>query len=168
MVSQRARHLAGAETQHLAQEQDGALVGREVLHRGDERQFQRLVLLVGRLGSRAAGRDSDGLVGVWLEPGRLHGRQAGRGARLGRRPEIVRQDAPAAPLELGQADVRRDPVQPRAGGVVRPQPGQAAPGPHERFLEGIVGVVHRAEHPVAMRVELGPVLLDEIPEGGIR
>ena len=69
----------------------------------------------------------------------------------------MRQDPPAAPLELGQADVRGDRVQPRPGRAPLAQPGRAAPGAHQRLLERVVGVVHRAEHAVAVRVELGPV-----------
>jgi alkyl hydroperoxide reductase subunit AhpC len=43
---QHLGRLLGGEAQHFAQQQGGALVGRQVLQRGDERQLDRLLLLV--------------------------------------------------------------------------------------------------------------------------
>ena len=40
--------------------------------------------------------------------------------------------------------------------------GSAAPGAEQGVLQRVLGVVQRAEHPVAMRVELGTLLLDEV------
>jgi hypothetical protein len=42
----------------------------------------------------------------------------------------------------------------------------ATPGAQQRLLEGVVGVVHRPEHPVAVRVQLGAVGRHQPPEGG--
>ena len=47
---ERLGDLAGREAEHLAQDQHGALVGRQVLERRDERQLDALALLVARLG----------------------------------------------------------------------------------------------------------------------
>ena len=43
---QRFGHLAGAELEHVAQDQHGALPRWQVLERGDERELDGLVLLV--------------------------------------------------------------------------------------------------------------------------
>ena len=42
---ERLPHLGGGEAEHLAQDEDGALAGRQLLHRGDEGELQRLALL---------------------------------------------------------------------------------------------------------------------------
>src|SRR5205085_1015830 len=63
-----------------------------------------------------------------------------------------------------QTDVGGDRVQPRPGRGGLTQTGRPSPGPEHGLLERIVGVVHRAEHPVAVRVELGSVRLDEVRE----
>jgi hypothetical protein len=82
--------------------------------------------------------------------------------------EVVRKQALAAAPELGQAHVGGDRVQPGPGSAGVAQAGSAAPRAQQRLLQRIVGVVHRAEHPVAMGVELGSVLLDEFRETAIR
>ena len=48
------------------------------------------------------------------------------------------------------------------------QPRRAAPRAQQRLLQRVVGVVDRAEHPVAVRVQLGPVRLDEVREVAVR
>ena len=45
--------------------------------------------------------------------------------------------------------------------------GQAAPGAEHRFLEGVLGVLDRSQHPVAVGVELAPVGLDDPLEGAL-
>jgi len=60
--------------------------------------------------------------------------------------------------------VRRDPVQPGAdpgAGLVAPAP---RPGAHERFLNEIVRVVERADHPVAVYVQLSTMALCDASE----
>ena len=104
---------------------------------------------------------AEGVVRVRLEPDRLGDRRAGRRARLGRRAEVVRQHPLAAPLELGEAHVGGDRVQPRPRRGAFAQAGRAAPRADQRLLQGVLGVVHRAEHAVAMRVQLGSVQLDQ-------
>ena len=44
---------------------------------------------------------------------------------------------------------------------------QPAPGAQQRLLQRVLGVVDRAEHPVAVRVQLPAVGLDEPREGGL-
>jgi hypothetical protein len=44
---------------------------------------------------------------------------------------------------------------------------QPAPGAQQRVLQGILGVVDRAEHPVAVRAEPAAVRADELAEGGL-
>ena len=43
----------------------------------------------------------------------------------------------------------------------------AAPRAQQRLLQRVLGVVGRAEHPVAVRVQLAPVGRDEVGEGGV-
>ena len=61
----------------------------------------------------------------------------------------------AAPplLDHPQADVRRDPVQPGTSSRPRLEAADAAPGAQHRLLQRVVGVVQRAEHPVAVHVQ---------------
>ena len=99
--------------QDLAEDEDGALAGRETLERRDEREPDRLAG-DGDLGRVATG-DKDALVGHRLDPRRLRqGLAEERDVSHARRPEVHRPDPPFAPLERVEADVRRDPVEPRA------------------------------------------------------
>src|SRR5712691_10446110 len=67
----------------------------------------------------------------------------------------------ASACDGGEADVGGDGVQP--GGELRARlvAVGAFPGAQHRLLERVVGVVERAEHPVAMEVERSPVWLDQ-------
>ena len=80
--------------------------------------------------------------------------------------EVVRQHPLTAPFELRQAHIGRDGEEPRSGRTRIAQAGSTAPSAQERVLQRIIGVVHRAEHPVAMRMEFGPVTFDDISEVG--
>ena len=51
VVSSASATSFGREVEHLAQDQHRALVGRQVLQRGDERQLDALAQLVARLGA---------------------------------------------------------------------------------------------------------------------
>src|ERR1700733_693552 len=135
-----------------------------MLERGDEGKLHAFPLFIARLGCCAARRESDRFVGVGLEPGGLRGRRAGRNVALDRRAKVVREGASASPLELGQAYIRGDRIQPRPPGVRVAQRVHAAPRAQQRLLERVVGVGHRAGHPVAVCVELGSVLLDPLGE----
>src|SRR5881397_3857932 len=67
----------------------------------------------------------------------------------------------ASACDRGEADVRGDGVQP--GGELRARLVAVGtlPRAQHRFLERVVGVVERAEHPVAVQVERPPVWLDQ-------
>jgi hypothetical protein len=45
-------------------------------------------------------------------------------------------------------------------------PASPRQAPSSASWERVVGVMHRPEHPVAVRVELGTVGLHQLPEGG--
>src|SRR5438270_9394238 len=66
----------------------------------------------------------------------------------------------ASACDRGEADVRGDSVQP--GGELRARLVAlgAFPGAQHRLLERVIGVVERAEHPVAVEVQRAPVWLD--------
>ena len=94
---ERLAHLLGGEAEHLAQDQDRALARRQVLHRGDEGELDRLALLVGGVGRGVAVLDLERLVGVGLDPDLL-------GDRLARRLVADRPSArtpPAAAAACG-------------------------------------------------------------------
>src|SRR2546421_10988690 len=63
--------------------------------------------------------------------------------------------------DRGEADVRGDGVQPGAELRARLVAVGAFPGAQHRLLERVVGVVERAEHPVAVEMERPPVWLDQ-------
>ena len=83
---ERLPHLLGGEAEHLAQDQDRALARRQLLHRGDEGELDRLALLVAGVRRGVAVLDLQRLVRVGLEPDLLGDRLAGRGVGIGRGP----------------------------------------------------------------------------------
>ena len=83
VVSSDLGGLLGGEAEHLAQDQHGALVGRQVLERGDERQLDALALLVAGLGAGEPVLEPEVLVGVGLDPHRLDQRLARAAVRVG-------------------------------------------------------------------------------------
>jgi hypothetical protein len=60
--------------------------------------------------------------------------------------------------------VRGDAVEPRAQGGTAFEPGEAAPGGDQGFLNQVVGVVDRAEHAIAVHVEFVEVGLGQLAE----
>ena len=104
------------------------------------------------------------LVRVRLDPDRLDEQRSrpasdcdgelssSRRTRFGRRDRV-------------QADVGRDPVEPRPQRPRALEAVESAPGPEQRLLERVLGVLQRAEHPVAVRVQLPAVRVDERAEG---
>ena len=91
-------------------------------------------------------------VRVRLEPGHLGER-------------VHRRQPPGAAPDHVQADVRGDLVQPGPEQRAAIEAVAGAPGPKERLLHGILGLVERGEHPVAVDVQLAPMALDERREG---
>ncbi len=90
------------------------------------------------------------------------------GDGLLRRPEVHRQGAALASFDHVEADVRRDPVEPRAQRGPALEAVEATPRAHERLLDGVLGVERRAEHPVAVAGELSAVLLEALGDGRSR
>ena len=71
-AAEDGRRLGGAEPEHVAEHQGGALPGRKVLQGGDKGQRHRFSGLVPRLGSRGGIRQvAEQRVGVGLQPQRL-------------------------------------------------------------------------------------------------
>jgi hypothetical protein len=75
--------------------------------------------------------------------------------------EVDRQHAFLASLGDVERGVGRDPVQPRAQRAAALEAVERLPGAQHRVLQGILGVVGGAEHPVAVRLQLAAVGLDE-------
>jgi hypothetical protein len=125
-----------------------------VLQRGNECQLDRLPRLrhFGRVGRER------------LDPGHLRQRVQVGGDRLLRGAEIHRPGAALASLEHVEADVRRDPVEPRAKRRAALEVVEVLPGAQERLLDRVLGLEGRPEHPVAVRGQLATVLL-ELAEG---
>src|SRR5437763_1863079 len=63
-----------------------------------------------------------------------------------------------------QAHVGGDAIEPGAERGARLEALELSPGPEERLLERVVGIVERAEHPVAMDVELALERPRQLPE----
>src|SRR5262249_29651769 len=60
-----------------------------------------------------------------------------------------------------EAAVGCDPIQPRAYRRPGFEPGDVLPGGEERLLDGVLSVLGRAEHAVAVQLQLTPVSLDQ-------
>ena len=140
-----------APAEHVAQDQHGARA------RGARcwRATRNASSIVSRATTSASGSSVGGdqeVVRDRLQPGHL--------AVVGRRARALG--------ERVQAGVGRDPVQP---GAQRRPPGVGlaeAPGAQERLLREVLGLVERAEHPVAVDLQLAAVALGQGAEGRSR
>ena len=150
-------HLRGWPLQDFSEDQDGALLRRQVLQRGDEGEPDT----VPRDSNRGRIRRLAGDHGVRdrLQP--RHLRLLGQvGLRIGARgTEPAGQRAAVAALQRGQAGAGGDPVEPGPKRRALLEPVIGPPGAQVGLLHEILGVVYRAEHPVAMRQQLAPVRL---------
>ena len=108
---------------------------------------------------------SSRLVRVRLDEDRLHERLGDSVLRAGRRPVFDRQHTLGPPRNRVQAGVRRDLVKPGAQRAAALEPGEPAPRADHRLLQCILGVLDRAEHPVAVSVQLAAMRLDQIRIG---
>ncbi len=154
---QERGRLRGRPAEHVPGDQRGPLPGRQELHRHEEHQLDRLALDDLGLGLLVLGGRDDLVeqpVRVGLQPG-----------HLGERPD--RRQAARPPPQRVEADVRRDPVEPRPEQGAAVEPLAAAPRPEHRLLDRVLGLVERGQHPVAVDVELAPVALGEGREGGV-
>ena len=152
---ERLGHLLRGEPEHLPQDQHRALVPREVLQRRDEGELHGLALLVAGVGRGIAVGEGERVVRIRLHPDGLGERRARIGVRVGRSARAGGKAAARPPRV--EADVGRDPVQPRAHRAPAGEPAEPAPRAQERLLKRVLGVVERPEHPVAVRVELPAV-----------
>ena len=155
------RHLGGFPAQHLAEDQDGPLAGREVLKRRHECQPDRLVR------HRCVGgitRGEEGAVGNRLDPRDLRTRVQVRFDRLLRRPEVHRQGPPLAALDHVEADVRRDAEKPRTQRSAALEVIEAAPCPEQRLLHRVLCLERRPQHPIAVPGQGSAVLLEGVFE----
>ena len=85
-----------------------------------------------------------------------------------RRAEVHRPGAALARAEHVEADVGRDPVEPRLERRPALEALVAAPRADERLLHGVLGLERRAEHPVGVRGQRRPVLFELLLESGGR
>ena len=160
-LEHRSRVVRGP-VERVAEDQDRALARRKMLDRGEKRELDRLSRddSVVRLGTLV-----DEAIGVRLQPGEV-GRRNRAGADLGSGADLVGHEPPRPALEDPEAGVGRDPIEPgpeRRAPVVRLA---AAPGAEEGVLDGVLGVLERAEHPVGVHLELGAMPFDELRERG--
>ena len=102
-------------------------------------------------------------VRVGLQPQRLG--PAG-GLWRGVRPLVpgCSRGAAAGVAQRVQAPVGRDLVQPGAHRRLFLEPADPAPGGQQSFLQRVLGVLDRAEDPVAVQLQLAPVRLGELAE----
>jgi hypothetical protein len=101
------------------------------------------------------------MIGIGLEPRDLGQRDARVTGRVGRRDDVERHDALRALADDVQRCVGGDSVEPRPYRLVALEPAESAPGAQHGVLERVVGVVQRAEHPVAVRVQLAAMRVDK-------
>ena len=129
--------LGRLPAEHLAEDQHGALARRQMLQSGDEGEPDRLVRDgdVGRVpfGCQRVLRNR-------FDPGHLGQCVEVRRDRLARGPEIHRPGAALAGVQHVEADVCRDPVEPRAQRRAALEAVQAPPGAQQRLLHGVLGL----------------------------
>ena len=101
---ERVAGLLCGEAEHFAEDQHRALVRRQQLKRGDEGEFDGLALLVAGVGRGVAVLDTQGLVGVGLDPDRLDHRFADAAVRIGGRP-VVDQEDPLGRRSIASSEV---------------------------------------------------------------
>ena len=163
---QQLGDLPGRPGHGVAQDQHRPLARGQVLDGREVCQLDRLARL--DHGRRLVVRRSRQLqqpVGVRLEPGQFDRRREVGVQHLFRRTDVGRHDPLRTARQRVEAGVRRDAVEP--GPEQRPslERGTRLPGLEVRVLDEVVGVVDRAEHPVAVDVELAAVALAQRGEG---
>ena len=143
---QDLRRVRSGKAKDVAKHQRRPLPPRQVLQQRDERQVHRLAGLVAGLGPGVVrGRSRR----VGLQPRNLF---QGRARR-----EVDRELTSSTALDQGQATVGGDAVEPGTHVASRCQPVERRPCPDQRLLDGILGILDRSQHPVAVHLQLGPV-----------
>jgi hypothetical protein len=153
------RHLGESEAKHVVEQERRALPGRQALESGDEGETDRVA------GFEACLRVSwllDPSVGVGLQPGRLEG--PGRSGRAERWDGYGRWSALGV-TDGVEAAVGGDPIHPGTKRRPTAEAPDRPPGGDHRVLEDVVGVGERAEHPVAVQVQLGAIRRHQVAEG---
>ena len=157
-------HLVGAEPEDVAQDEHRDLAGRQDLQRGHERQGD---------GSRSARSGPPGRAARRAAPSR---RASGNGSSQTTSPSRVGSGGSTsgtshalAGRRLGraarvEAPVGGDAVEPGAERRAPLEPVEAPPGGQQRVLQRVLGVLERAEHPVAVHLQLAAVRLGQLPE----
>jgi hypothetical protein len=159
---EQRRHVSCRPAEHVAQDQRRPLPRRQELDGGEERQLDRL----------PGSDDISRLRPAFLNPFqksvrvRLQPRQIGRGRKRSagirrRRAHLMRQHSSWQPLQRIQAKVRGDPVKPGPEQRTALEFGAPPPRPQECLLHVILGILHRAEHPIAVHLQLAPVHLGQ-------
>ena len=146
--------LGSGELEHLAEEQHGPLGPGEVLQRGDERELDA---------SRAAGIARPGRRRCSCRRNCRGNQSSGHGssqtarhrlakvAGLAQRWTVVRRkDSARSAGDQSEAGVRGDPVEPGPQRAAALEASQPAPRAEQCLLNGILGVLNRAEHAVAV------------------
>jgi hypothetical protein len=155
---EQGRRLLRRQAQHVAEYQHRALGRRQVLDGRQEGELNRLPGDHRRIRpGLGVGNLLEQLVRVGLQPGQV--------AEAARGRDRLRTAAVA--FERVEAGVGRDPVEP---GPKRRAPLEAfavAPRAQVSLLEQVLGVLERAEHAVAVHLELAPVALEERSELGL-
>ena len=94
--------------------------------------------------------------GKRLQPRHLRPRHHRRLRVLRRPAQPRRQRSAAPPVDRGQAYVGRDPVQPGPHRRTALKPVIGPPRPQVRLLHQVLGLLSRAQHPVAVSQQLTP------------
>ncbi len=129
-----------------------------MLDRGDECEPHRLAR--DRHGGGVVVLCHDEGVGHRLDPRDLGPHVQVGDDRLACRAQVHRPGAPLPAAEHVEADVRRDAVEPRPQRRAPLEPLEAPPGADERLLDCVLRLERGREHPVAVRGQLPPVLLE--------
>ena len=133
--------LAEGQVEQVVQDERDALGGRERLEHHEQGQAHgaRELRFLGRVESVCPGLP-------WLWCARSERLLAPRRPRPQHVEAHARDDGGQPSAEI---------VDPRGVGAAEPQP---------RFLHGVVHLAHRAEHPVAVHVQLPAMWLGQLPE----
>ena len=164
--SEQLRGLPRRPGHGVAQDQHRPLPRGQVLDGGEVCQLDRLARLDDdrRLVVRWR-RHLQQPVRVRLEPRQVDRRREVGVQDLFRRPDIGRHDSLRTTRQRVEARIRRDAVEPGPEQRASLERGTRLPCLEVRVLDEVVGVVDRAEHPVAMDVELAAVPLAQRGEG---
>ena len=146
--------LARLPLQHVAQDQHGALLRRQVLQGGDEGQANRLAL--GQRLRRIARVRRNTVAGNWFDERTLRQGRADEPIGGSRRTgHLHRQGAALPAAQRVEAHVAGDAIEPGTHLGTSFEAVVGAPCSGERLLHGILGVERRPEHSVAEALELG-------------